>query len=128
MSTIDLGDHGVLLREDVLDDPRAFQETLRREAPVWRIPRQDTHVVPRPTLVREVVRRTDDRLPPHVAFGRGIHFDSRALAARMGSGVVLERVLSSTTSIRLDPDRPPTRRPSIFMRRHRTLHLEIDPA
>lgn len=128
MLPIDLDDPGVLLRADVLDDPTAFHETLRREAPVWRIPGQHSYVVSSPSLVREVVRRTDDRLPPHVAFGRGIHFDSRALAARMGSGVVLERVLSSTTSIRLDPDRPPTRRPSIFMRRHRTLHLEIDPA
>jgi cytochrome P450 len=69
-----------------------------------------------------------DRLPPHFAFGRGIHFCIGAPVARMEAGIALKRVLSSTTSIRLDPDRPPTRRPSIFMRRHRTLHLEIDPA
>ncbi len=57
---LDLGDPRLLLREDVLDDPRPLYDTLRREAPVWRIPGQDTYLVSDPALIREAVRRPDD--------------------------------------------------------------------
>lgn len=56
----DLGDPRLLLREDVLDDPRPFYDTLRSEAPVWRIPGQDTFLVSDPILIRDAVRRPDD--------------------------------------------------------------------
>jgi cytochrome P450 len=57
---IDLSDPGLLLRPDLIDDPRRFHDALRREAPVWQIPGQDTFLVSDPGLVREAVRRTDD--------------------------------------------------------------------
>lgn len=56
----DLTDPGVLLREEVVADPRAFYDVLRREAPVWQIPGQDTFLVADPGLIREAVGRPDD--------------------------------------------------------------------
>jgi len=53
-------DPRLLLREDVLDDPGPFYDSLRSEAPVWRIPGQDTFLVSDPSLIREAVRRPDD--------------------------------------------------------------------
>ena len=41
----DLNDPSTLLRADVLDDPRPFHEVLRREAPIWQIPGQDSFLV-----------------------------------------------------------------------------------
>jgi cytochrome P450 family 144 len=57
---LDLNDPKLLLREDVLEDPRPFYDTLRREAPVWQIPGQDTYLVSEPALIREAVGRPDD--------------------------------------------------------------------
>jgi cytochrome P450 len=57
---VDLTDPRVFLRADVLDDPRAFHDTLRQEAPVWRIPDQDSFVVSDPELIREAVTRPED--------------------------------------------------------------------
>ena len=57
---LDLGDPRVVLREDVVADPRPFYDTLRNGAPVWRIPGQDTFLVSDPVLVREAVRRPAD--------------------------------------------------------------------
>lgn len=65
---------------------------------------------------------------PHFAFGRGLHFCIGAPVARLESRVALERLLARTSSIALDPDHPPTRRPSIFIRRHATLPVVIEPA
>ncbi len=63
-----------------------------------------------------------DRGPaPHFAFGRGLHFCIGAPLARLEARVALERLLARTESVALDPGRPPTRRPSIFIRRHDTL-------
>ena len=56
----DLGDPGLLLSDEVLADPRPLYDQLRREAPVWRIPGQDTFLVSDPLLVREAVGRPDD--------------------------------------------------------------------
>ncbi len=61
----------------------------------------------------------DDRGPaPHFAFGRGLHFCIGAPVARLEARIALEQLLGRTTSIVLDPEHPPTRRPSIFIRRH----------
>ena len=56
----DLTDPGTLLRADVLDDPRPFHDQLRREAPIWQLPDQDTFLVSDPVLIKEAVGRTDD--------------------------------------------------------------------
>lgn len=71
---------------------------------------------------------TGARQQPHFAFGRGIHFCIGALVARMEARLGIEHLLATTSSITLDPDHPPTRRPSIFMRRHRSLHIEVAPS
>ena len=71
---------------------------------------------------------TDARQQPHFAFGRGIHFCIGAPVARMEARLGIEHLLATTSSITLDPDHPPTRRPSIFMRRHRSLHIEVAPS
>ena len=57
---IDLDDPRTLLRDDVLDDPRAFYDRLRKDAPVWQIPGQDTFLISDPGLIKEAVGRTDD--------------------------------------------------------------------
>jgi len=68
------------------------------------------------------------RTPPHFAFGRGIHFCIGAPVARLEARVALEQLLARTRSISLDPDHPPTRRPSIFIRRHATLPVVVEPS
>lgn len=40
--TFDLADPGLLLSGHVLADPRPLYDVLRRSAPIWRIPRQDS--------------------------------------------------------------------------------------
>lgn len=57
---LELADPGLLLRADVLADPRPLYDRLRREAPVWGIPGQDTYLVADPALIREVVARTSE--------------------------------------------------------------------
>jgi len=65
---------------------------------------------------------------PHFAFGRGLHFCIGAPVARLESRVALEQLLARTSSIELDPAHPPTRRPSIFIRRHATLPVVVEPS
>jgi len=48
--------------------------------------------------------------------------------ARLEARIALERLLAATSSIELDPAHPPTRRPSIFIRRHATLPVVLRPA
>ncbi len=55
--TFDLDDPGLLLSERVLADPYPLYDVLRRDAPVWRIPGQDSYLVSDPALIREVVAR-----------------------------------------------------------------------
>ena len=62
----------------------------------------------------------------HFAFGKGLHFCIGAPVARLEARVALEQLLTRTASIALDPDRPPTRRPSIFIRRHASLPVSIE--
>jgi cytochrome P450 len=58
--TFDLDDPKLLFRDDVLEDPGALYDQLRRVAPVWRIPGQDSYLVSDPGLIREAVGRTSD--------------------------------------------------------------------
>ena len=67
-----------------------------------------------------------DRLPPHFAFGRGLHFCLGAPLARLEARVAIEQLLAATSAISLDPERPPQRRPSIFIRRHTALPLVVE--
>ena len=55
--TYDLDDPTLLLRDAVLADPRPLYDTLRRRAPVWRLPGQETYLVSDPSLIREAVGR-----------------------------------------------------------------------
>jgi cytochrome P450 len=58
--TFDLDDATLLFRDDVLEDPGPLYDRLRRDAPVWRIPGQDSYLVSDPGLIREAVGRTSD--------------------------------------------------------------------
>jgi len=53
----DLDDPTLLLRDDVVADPRPLYDALRRRAPVWRLPGQDSYLVADPMLIRDVVAR-----------------------------------------------------------------------
>src|SRR5262249_18152439 len=57
---LDLDDPTLFLRDDVVADPRPLYDTLRRRAPVWRLPGQDSYLVADPTLIREVVGRPSE--------------------------------------------------------------------
>lgn len=65
---------------------------------------------------------------PHYAFGRGLHFCIGAHLARLEARIALEQLLGRTSSIALDPDRPPAMRPSIFLRRHASLPIVLREA
>jgi cytochrome P450 len=54
---LDLNDPALLGRDDVLGDPNPLYDLLRREAPVWQLPGQDTFLVTDPSLIRDVVAR-----------------------------------------------------------------------
>jgi hypothetical protein len=51
-------DPGLLLRAEVLDDSRPLYDQRRREAPVWRIPDQDSYLDVDPALIRDAAVRT----------------------------------------------------------------------
>ena len=61
----------------------------------------------------------------HLAFGRGIHFCVGAHLARLEASIVIEALLSRTTSIRMNPDQPPVRVKSLLARRHQILCLDV---
>lgn len=60
MTTFDLDDPQLLFSEKVLADPSPLYDQLRRHAPVWRIPGQDSYLVSDPGLIREAVGRTSE--------------------------------------------------------------------
>jgi cytochrome P450 family 144 len=62
----------------------------------------------------------------HLAFGRGLHFCIGAPLARLEARISIARLLARTSRIRLDPDHPPERYRSIFLRRHASLHVIAD--
>jgi cytochrome P450 len=63
----------------------------------------------------------------HVAFGRGIHYCVGAPLARLEARIVLTTLLEQTTSITLDPERPPRWVESLQARRHERLPLHLVP-
>ncbi len=64
----------------------------------------------------------------HFAFGRGLHFCLGAPLARLEARCAIETLLSRTTSFQLDPDAAPVWQPSVAVRRHTELHLQLDLA
>ena len=64
----------------------------------------------------------------HLGFGRGIHHCVGAPLARMEAEVALTTLLAATTSIALDPERPPVHVASVFVRRHDRLPVVLTPA
>lgn len=146
-SGVDLQEH---LRSNLEAIPDAIEDVLREDGPFqfhyrWattdtllgghRIPGHSRVLLmwaaanrPSPDRPGEVASEPDGRsLAPHFAFGRGLHFCIGAHLARLEGRVAIERLLARTSSFRLDPDRPPTLRPSIFLRRHAGLPVIVDP-
>lgn len=64
----------------------------------------------------------------HFAFGRGLHFCLGAPLARLEARCAVGTLLTRTTSFRLVPDVPPSWQPSVAVRRHSSLHLQLDLA
>ena len=56
----DLSDATLFLRDEVVADPRPLYDTLRRQAPVWPLPGQNSYLVSDPTLIREAVSRPEE--------------------------------------------------------------------
>lgn len=119
--------------EDVLREDGPFQFHYRwttTDAPL------DDVVIPAESRVllmwsaanRERGTGDTERRPPHFAFGRGIHFCIGAAFARLEARVVIEQLLRATETFTLDPDDPPSRRPSIMLRRHARLPLLVEPS
>jgi cytochrome P450 len=69
-----------------------------------------------------------DMARTHLAFGKGIHYCVGARLARLEAGIVLGELLARTSSIELDPDRPPRIVQSLLVRRLATLPLRITSA
>jgi cytochrome P450 len=72
--------------------------------------------------------RLDREGSKHLAFGRGIHFCVGAPLARLEAQSAVAQLLSRSSSFVLDPDRPPSWVPNLFVRRHAELGLELTPA
>jgi cytochrome P450 len=73
--------------------------------------------------------RLDRRLSTHhFAFGRGLHFCLGAPLARLEARCAIEALVTRTTSFRLDPGATPAWQPSVFVRRHAELRLQLDLA
>lgn len=66
-----------------------------------------------------------ENLRTHLAFGRGAHFCVGAALARLEARVALTALLDASGTVTLAADAPPERVPSLFVRRHRTLTLDI---
>ena len=62
----------------------------------------------------------------HLAFGRGLHFCVGAPLARLEARVAIATLLAQTRWFGIDPDAAPVWVPSIFVRRHASLHLQLD--
>jgi cytochrome P450 len=130
-----------VLRGDPSRIPEALEDVLRSDGPFqfhyrW-TPNETllgTTLVPAGSRVlllwsaanHAVTECSGDRPAPHFAFGRGIHFCIGAALARAEARVMIEELLAGTESFRLDAEQPPTRRPSIMLRRHATLPILLD--
>jgi cytochrome P450 len=64
--------------------------------------------------------------PPHLAFGRGIHFCIGAHLARMEAAVAIHELLSRTSGFMSDPERPAASRASLMMSRPSSISIRLD--
>jgi cytochrome P450 len=139
------------LRQDPARIPAAVEDILRTDGPFqfhYRATPHDTTLGgtsipansrvllmwaaanrPAPDGADEALDDAEGRGPaPHFAFGKGLHFCIGAPVARLEARIALGQLLARTRSIALVPDRPPTQRPSIFIRRHSSLPIVVTPA
>jgi cytochrome P450 len=125
------------LRREPEHIPEAIETVLRDDGPFqfhYRWTTVDTTIggtsIPagsRVLLMWAAANDVTDASTPHFAFGKGPHFCIGAPLARLEARLAIEQLLGSTQRVALDPDRPPTRRPSIMLRRHTSLNLVLDP-
>ena len=64
--------------------------------------------------------------PPHLSFGRGIHFCVGALLARLEARVAIERLAQRLPAARLAPDQDLRHRPLLLFRGLEHLELVWD--
>jgi cytochrome P450 family 144 len=111
----------MLLDPAVLQDPYDFYETLREEAPVWRVPGTDVVVISRFALLSEAVTRTEDFSSTMTCL---LYRDSDGLPARLSFGDAATPTLAAA-----DPPVHTTHRRAVFpelvARRMRTLEDDI---
>jgi len=88
---------------------------------LWSAANRDPELYDRPDEVD--LHRKNPR--DHLGFGKGIHFCVGARLARLEARVILEELLARTDSFELDPECPPEYVPSIFVRRHAHLTLQL---
>jgi cytochrome P450 family 144 len=142
----DLQDH---LRREPEQIPTFIEEALRIESPfrylmrsvpkdttldavtipggstvllLWGAANRDPAEFERPDEI-DLTRRVPRR---HVAFGRGIHHCVGAPLARIEARNVLTVLLKRTSNITLDSERSPRWEPSLLVRRHRELPIQLD--
>lgn len=148
-----LAEHGELqdeLRAEPSKVPAFVEEVLRYESPFryhprtaaratelggvavpegamvllsWSSANRDETVFERPAEIK--LDRRNAHL--HFGFGRGIHHCVGAPLARLEARVVLTRLLARTASFELDPERAQRWSDSIWIHRHESLPLVIDP-
>jgi cytochrome P450 family 144 len=91
---------------------------------LWGAANRDGSVFERPDEIR--LDRANAQL--QVGFGRGIHYCVGAPLARLESRIVLQRLLERTSHFSLDGNSPPRWADSLWMRRHESLPIVVDPA
>jgi cytochrome P450 len=139
------------LRDDPARVPALVEEVLRFESPfrfhpklalgdtelggvaipagsmvalLWGAANRDEAIFEAPDEV--VLDRPNVRM--HLGFGRGIHYCIGAPLARLEARVVLERLLARTSSFTLDERQAPRWERNIWMRRHESVPIRVQPA
>jgi cytochrome P450 len=134
------------LSEDRIDT--AVEETMRRDPPVqgmFRRARDDVKIedvlIPAGSMIFAVIgaaNRDPDAFadpdgfhpgrsgPPHLGFGRGVHFCVGAQLARMEARVVIRTVLARLPGLRLAPGFTPAYPPNLMHRGPRRLDVVWD--
>src|SRR5262245_26041181 len=104
----DLSDPTLLLRDEVIADPRPLYDTLRRRAPVWRLPGQNSYLVADPTLIREAVSRPEEFSSNLVSL---LHRDADGYpVATLPPGILMAARRVREQTFRRTSRRPPRRR------------------
>lgn len=66
-------------------------------------------------------------LRAHFAFGKGTHFCVGAALARLEAKTAIAVLLENSSHVSVDSQSPPRWVPSMFVRRHQSLHLNVSP-